>query len=146
MGIRNLLLLTGFLALANQCPLEYGPAVFQAQAWIWSIDPMAWFTNPCETGDLNSGKLEQVPEITEQIADLLTVYPNPATDALHIEVGTDESVQSVRLVNALGVEVWSGLLESNGTGIIVTGGFPRGMYLLEMHCTSGVITKRVVLE
>lgn len=145
MGMRNLLLLTGFLALANQCPLEYGPAVFQAQAWIWSIDPMAWFTNPCETGGVNSGKMERISDLQDTSSELMMVYPNPAMDQIHVLSNASEAYH-LRVFNSLGSVVLEMDCEGGKEIVLQVSNYPKGAYLLQVESAAGIISKIVVFE
>lgn len=70
---------------------------------------------------------------------LLSVYPNPARDAINIQGAAD--ILSVRVLDLQGKE----LMRSSGQHVSVSG-LPGGMYLLEIKTATGIGVKSFVKE
>ncbi|TGE25143.1 T9SS type A sorting domain-containing protein [Hymenobacter aquaticus] len=75
--------------------------------------------------------------------ETIAVYPTPARTILHIRPANGEVVTTVTLRDALGrpVRQWS----KPGATIDVAD-VARGMYLLQLQASGGVVTRRIVLE
>ena len=71
-------------------------------------------------------------------------FPNPASDMLTVE--STETMTALRVVNALGQEVYS-LTQPLGTRHeIDIRRWPRGIYLLTAGTAGGTATERVVIR
>lgn len=80
----------------------------------------------------------------------LSIYPNPATDALQINFGVikNQTVE-IRLVNVTGDAVYSSQL-SNVSGEISknidVSNFAKGIYILNLTSTEGSVNKKVIIK
>ena len=84
----------------------------------------------------------------EEIAvdEQVSVYPNPAVSQLNVSLTTNEQIESVRLLNAIGQVV---LEESNiesQTVALDVAELEAGMYIVECFTAEGIITKKVAIQ
>jgi hypothetical protein len=71
-------------SLAQQCPYEYGPAVFQARAYLKACGYSLDYKNVCEEMNPASIARMMTPKNNEMEGFSLDVYPNPANDKLNV--------------------------------------------------------------
>ncbi|MBK6964890.1 MAG: choice-of-anchor J domain-containing protein [Bacteroidales bacterium] len=72
----------------------------------------------------------------------LTVYPNPATDKVYVN-GEFENAR-ITLFTADGRQMYVAENESNQTYINVSG-YERGMYLLQLETSKGIVTRKLAI-
>lgn len=70
-----------------------------------------------------------------------SVYPNPAKNMLHIE--STVTGGNILIANLLGEVVYSAHLDGSG---VIHFDLPAGSYLMELHTSSGVAIKRILVE
>lgn len=89
-------------------------------------------------------QLTDIVNVTEeQLAEDLTVYPNPATDKLYIEYS--DQILHCELFTTVGSRVYHG--SDNGTKVeIPLEALPAGLYLVRITTQNLVLTKRFVKE
>ena len=73
-----------------------------------------------------------------------SIFPNPASDMLTVE--SAEAMTALRVVNALGQEVYSLTLPLGTRHEIDIRRWPRGIYLLTAETAGGTATERVVIR
>lgn len=74
-------------------------------------------------------------------------YPNPVKNKLLIESISDEKIESVNLYNSLGMQIQSALLKSNHTCELNMGGFPKGIYYIEiLNSNRKKIVRKIVKQ
>lgn len=95
---------------------------------------------------------DTVVSLNEYVGNItnLSVYPNPSTDYLMVDLTTssDETIQ-LSLYDLLGKEVYSTTpveITGNYTEKINVNNFSKGMYLLRVATTNGVTTKKVIIK
>jgi len=85
-----------------------------------------------------------------QAVNDLHVYPNPATDILHISFSSKENTMlNIRLLNITGQPVYSSDLSSFSGGYdqdLDLKAFPTGVYFLEIITFKGTVNKKVVIR
>lgn len=70
--------------LAQQCPYEYGPAVYHARAYLKACGDTTEYVNSCEIL-LSATSNAKLVNINNAVSELpISVYPNPAKDKLNI--------------------------------------------------------------
>ena len=71
------------------------------------------------------------------------VYPNPAEDIVFVE---GEGIQKVEVFNTLGQLL--DVVEANGLGVLQlhVGDYKPAVYLMKIHTSNGVSTKRFVKQ
>jgi hypothetical protein len=114
---------TELRVLANQCPFEYGPAVYRARAIMASYDPLVTFyTNECETLPFKKNKSMQsndnstsVEESSAGYVNYYNLYPNPASEQLSFEyaIGGEFHGASLEIFNLTGTMVYNEILSEN---------------------------------
>tara|TARA_R110002072_G_scaffold124085_1_gene259537 strand:+ start:54395 stop:55363 length:969 start_codon:yes stop_codon:yes gene_type:complete len=78
--------------------------------------------------------------VGENVSDLVSVYPNPASDILNVKVPSTVTVTGATLFDVLG----------NNTGVrLVNGqiniaGLANGVYLLNVETSAGTLTEKVI--
>jgi hypothetical protein len=104
----------------------------------------------CES-DFSNLVCEVCENIEEESFDeRLNIYPNPASEVIHIE--SSEEMESVCIIDSQGGQVvrWSGgqvVRWSGGQGKveIPVGGLAPGLYLVRVETESGVVMRKVVV-
>lgn len=84
----------------------------------------------------------------DEISDLtmLSVYPNPANDNVHISFGNVNGNRNIRIVDALGKTVVSQSSVNVSVVTINTKNWNNGMYLLRVTDGNETVTKRLVIS
>lgn len=80
--------------------------------------------------------------VNDNIADLVSVFPNPATDVLNVKLNSSIEVSDVAMYNVLGKKV--GVSYNNG--VINVSGLAQGVYVLKVNTTAGTLTQKVVKQ
>ncbi|MDP3928187.1 MAG: C10 family peptidase [Bacteroidota bacterium] len=79
------------------------------------------------------------------LAEGIAVYPNPAKDAIQIDLRKFEGkVQHITLLDNLGRNMPITYDEASGT--IDVSGFTEGIYLLQIESNKGVISKKILVQ
>lgn len=77
--------------------------------------------------------------------DALQVFPNPATDVLHLTTATDESIIQVNLLSTIGIA--TSLTVKDGTVELNRNELCAGMYVLQVEFSNGQkAVKKIVLK
>jgi len=79
---------------------------------------------------------------TPQSSSAITIVPNPITDKMQI-LGGNGNVR-VYLYTSLGMLATEQVMES-GTGEMEVAGLPNGVYSVQVHCGTRILTKQVVV-
>jgi hypothetical protein len=78
--------------------------------------------------------------VNDNLADLVNIYPNPATTIINIDVPTSVEITSVALYDVLGKNTGATLI--NGT--VDVSNLARGVYILNIKSTQGTLTQKVI--
>jgi hypothetical protein len=109
------------------------------EAYIWVPNAISsngqyitgWGINPSimEWGDLITFRLElsEILGVSKQEKNLLTLYPNPVTDVLHINA--TKNIQSIAIYNLYGKMLLNKNIGTLTTAIAVSN-FESGMYIV----------------
>jgi len=73
------------------------------------------------------------------------VFPNPATDALNVEVNLDE-VANVQIVDLTGKVVATQTVSNQGTATFNTANLSSGLYIVSIQTANGVVTEKVLVK
>jgi len=84
-----------------------------------------------------------VSSVNTVTASVLNVYPNPATSTLNVSTGSEKG--SVKIFNALGSLVKS-VDHKGGLLTLDVSGFSKGLYVVQLTTSKGVVTERAVVE
>jgi hypothetical protein len=92
----------------------------------------------------STGKITSVDGSLDKVQHGFTLYPNPATDVLHVEANTREPLQ-LELINAVGKTIYRTAF--NGSTSMDTHAYPQGIYFIRFSSASGqaLHTERIVL-
>lgn len=87
-----------------------------------------------------------VTGIAETRADFITIYPNPTTDKIAVEVKSDNISLQAKLLNPMGIEL--NMVTLKGESEIKSGEFdllsyPAGMYMVRIHDGRKVYTVKI---
>lgn len=91
-------------------------------------------------GNLEFG--EAVLSISEFNESQVSIYPNPITSKLNIDIASNVEIEKVTLYNILGKN--TGLTFANGS--INTSSLSSGVYLLMIESSEGVVSKKVIKQ
>ncbi len=78
--------------------------------------------------------------VDDNLADLVKIFPNPATTRINIEVAANIEITDVALYDVLGKN--TGATRVNGT--IDVSNLSRGVYILNVKSTQGTLTQKVI--
>ena len=94
---------------------------------------------------LNLDQANQSQEVADK--DLI-IFPNPATDVIHVHLnGTDHLIEQVSLFNAMGALVMDRKLNGETKSMkFYTQDLQDGIYFLKCQSSKGVVTKKVVIK
>ena len=136
---------TTLTAIANQCPLEGGDAVYQARAM---LEPELYAD--AETCVPLEQREERMPQSQPAINDGVSIYPNPTSGELTLLSGRTCIADCIGLVSVFdlrGTEVTNLQVDlSLQAQIISLRGLPSGVYLFQVTQNGrSIITERVVI-
>jgi len=80
--------------------------------------------------------------VNDNIANLVSVYPNPATDVLNVKLASSIDVSEVAMYDVVGKKV--GVSYSNGK--INISGLAQGVYVLKVNTNAGTLTQKVIKQ
>ena len=87
-----------------------------------------------------SGECTPILGVGDNLADLVSIYPNPATTRINIDVPSSVEITDVTLYDVLGKNTGATLI--NGT--IDVSNLSRGVYILNIKSTQGTLTQKVI--
>jgi hypothetical protein len=79
--------------------------------------------------------------INDNIADLVSIYPNPTSSILNLKIPTNIEVKNVKIFDILGKDV--GVSYNNRFDISY---LSHGVYLLKVETTAGTVTQKIVKQ
>lgn len=85
---------------------------------------------------------EVILGVNDNLADVVTIFPNPTNDVLNVNIPSNVTVKSASLFDVLGKD--TGLRLSNGT--INTSSLARGVYILNIQTDRGALTEKIVKQ
>ncbi len=103
-------------------------------AGLWSVSP------DTEVVYSVSGQCDPVLSVGDNLLSLLSVYPNPTSDILKINVPASVEISNVSLFDLLGKN--TGALLLNGS--IDISNLNKGIYLLSLETNQGTLTQKIV--
>jgi hypothetical protein len=119
----------------------------QARAWLLKLDSMGCLIPGCDTLGVGIG----VPPIQLSLDDNLQVYPNPASDQLHllwrVEPKQANETTTYQLIGMDGrVALRGETPQSNGRVLLEVGGLSPGIYTVVLqHGAERISRQRVVV-
>jgi hypothetical protein len=75
-----------------------------------------------------------------------TIYPNPATTQLTIEVDAEAAIEEIALIDAMGRMVLRQSLENQGKNTLDISAFPSGMYVIQLLGSTQRITESLWIQ
>ena len=127
--------------IANQT----GPSLEVSEPGIYTVS----VTNPGNDCSNTSEPLEVTMEgvwaALPQLQGAL-VFPNPATDHVHIEGLPAKGITSIRLLDILGKPVYTARLRGESSATIKTRALPTGLYLLQIQHQSGTLLEKLMIQ
>jgi hypothetical protein len=118
--------MASLIAIAEQCPLEGGDAVYEARAIVSHFTGQG-FNDREQCADNQRQQQPEYPKINPEI-NSVTVYPNPTTGQLYWS-GTGEQSVTIRVFNSLGQLVAE---TTSNTGYANLERLPDGLYQLQL--------------
>ena len=85
---------------------------------------------------------DSVLGVNDNIADVIAIFPNPATDVINVRVPSDVTIEGVNVYDILGKDTGARL--ENGT--INTSNFARGVYMLNVRTSAGTVTEKIIKQ
>ncbi len=89
---------------------------------------------------LFEGDCTPILGVGDNLADLVNIYPNPATTRINIDVPANIEITDVALYDVLGKNTGATLIN----GSIDVSNLSRGVYILNVKSTQGTLTQKVI--
>ncbi|MFH0866449.1 MAG: T9SS type A sorting domain-containing protein [Bacteroidota bacterium] len=83
--------------------------------------------------------------ITSFNIENLNIYPNPASDAVHVIIPSSHMSVNYELYDVLGKMIKTNMLNQYDNIIDLTS-FPKGTYTIKVYSDSGLITRKLLIE
>lgn len=84
----------------------------------------------------------EVIGVGENLAEMVSIYPNPTTDILNIQVPSSVEITSVAMYDVLGKRV----SVSYANNVIDTANLSTGVYMLKVETSAGALTQKIVKQ
>lgn len=84
-----------------------------------------------------------ISSVNKEANSKVTLYPNPATDVLNFNIDKDLKLESVIVMNAIGVEV---MQLNKPAGSIDLSQLSKGVYFIQLNSGEQRITKRIIVK
>ena len=85
---------------------------------------------------------EETFSVQDNLANVISVYPNPANDVINIKAPSNIQIQNAVIYDVLGkatnVQVVNGQIN--------VGELARGVYILNLNTSAGTLTQKVVKQ
>ncbi|HLW31975.1 MAG TPA: T9SS type A sorting domain-containing protein [Aequorivita sp.] len=85
---------------------------------------------------------DEVLSVETNIADLVSVYPNPTTDILNINVPASVELINVSMFDVLGKQVNA----SHSNGVVNTSALSNGVYMVKIQTSAGDLIQKIVKQ
>lgn len=85
---------------------------------------------------------DEVLSVETNVADLVSVYPNPTTDILNINVPASVELVNVSMFDVLGKQVNA----SHSNGVVNTAALANGVYMLKIQTSAGDLIQKIVKQ
>lgn len=85
---------------------------------------------------------DEVLGVNDNIAELVSVFPNPAQEILNVAIPSNIEVRSAQLFDILGKDTGVELVN----GQMNTSNLSRGVYMLNVRTSAGTLTQKVIKE
>lgn len=102
------------------------------------------FASPDITLFFESGELSVIGN-NQDLANLV-VYPNPVEDLLHIQIGNNQNISQVQLINSLGQIVLNEKGNTLDNYDLNVESLKSGFYVLQINTTAGSISKKIIIH
>jgi len=136
-------------AIANACPYQEGPAVYEARAFLSGYTGNTVYANVCEVPVIEgvqerlSADIYGLNKITDN--KTLAFYPNPAGKELNVVLSNSNTKVNYTIKNYLGQSVLTGVINSSNTQINVEN-LSKGIYVIEANVNGALQQYKFVKE
>jgi len=90
----------------------------------------------------NCGFVDGIEE--QDLNDLVSLYPNPASNRVNLNVSSDISIEKIRVLNLAGQEISISINVDSPTLSIDINSVKSGVYIIEIQSDKGIIVKRLI--
>jgi hypothetical protein len=102
-------------------------------------------TGPCGDGQAAESFTVTVAGVGVEPAFRVSLYPNPATTALRLELPPGVYASRIKVLTTSGIAVMEqGMSAASSGATISTGGLAKGVYLVSVETSKGTLTKKFV--
>ncbi len=127
------------LAIAQQCPLTGGLAVFMAQSVLRAQAPDIEF-NVDSLCALAGYRIEEESENSNHRSSEILIYPNPAREIINII--SNEIIEEIRVYSIQGELLYQSFPNSNELNVN-TSTFSSGLFFVSIRCNNKVYFEKV---
>lgn len=132
-------------AIADQCPLDGGFAVYEARGLYRRFVPTATWSENAGCGYLRPGPRDEKEDASGALT--FAIMPNPADEVLHIVPNIEMSEEAhLEIFGLLGQRVWASTLPIGFSGVSVpTSSIPSGVYLCRISLNGETLQHNKIL-
>jgi hypothetical protein len=94
---------------------------------------------------MTSARSTGTDSVGEEQAEVITLFPNPVHDELHVVVAEDGKTRRITLRNAQGIVVYKGVITSSEHSVPVST-LAAGLYYLEIEDGMEHVVKKVIKD
>jgi len=128
--------------LAQQCPYEFGPAVFQARTYLKACGDSVEYSNPCENLVSVSGARIIAPDGKVIKGIEINVFPNPAESAITLNSSLPTGVSGeIVFFDGIGNKLFSvKLTEGDNAMDVDISKYAAGLYYYKAFANGQVVS------
>jgi hypothetical protein len=102
-------------------------------------------TGPCGEGQVSDSFSVTVAGVGVELASRVSLYPNPATTELRLELPPGMYANRITVLTTRGIVVMEQGMSTTSSGVTIpAGGLAKGVYIVSVETTKGTITKKFI--
>ena len=76
----------------------------------------------------------------------IRIYPNPASDVLHIDFSDNLSIDKTQISNLLGQTIWVSNQKQIENYVLNLPNLPKGIYFVHLETTQGLVVRKIIIQ
>ena len=118
---------------------DYEGYLFSEDEDTWNPFSVAFESDPYDSVFEISGDCAPL-SINDELLDQVSIYPNPTTDIINVNVPSSVEVSGITIYDILGKNTGASI----NNGAIDISNLTKGIYILSVETTAGTLTQKVV--
>ncbi len=126
--------------------MDYTDDICMNMFTICQVQRMRWvLENSPRRKELLSSKVV-TSGITARTELNIKIYPNPASDVLHIDFSNNLHINKTQILNLLGQSVWVSNQKQIENYVLNLPNLPKGIYFVHLETTQGLVVRKLIIE